>query len=258
MADCQVSLIIPAWNEEAWLRATLERYLPILESNCQEFEVLVVVDGSEDHTREVAESFHDRRVAVLGFEERLGKGGAITAGMRAAKYGTIGFIDADGPVTGLDLLQLLRAVRRCDAAIASRWVTGRRFARRQPVSRMVVGRLWNLLVRLALNLPLADTQCGAKLFQAGALRLALSEVHVNNWAIDAAILFRIARNGGRIVEVPVTYTDRPDSKLSIGKAAPSMLATLLALRLDTSRWRGRFPDRLLHQLGLFFGAGADG
>lgn len=248
MSSCRVSLIIPAWNEESYLGGTLSRYLPILEAHCEAFEILVVVDGTADRTAEIAESFGQRGVRVLRFPERLGKGGALTVGMNAARYGVIGFVDADGPVLPVDLLDLLRTVEFAEVAVASRWVSGSRFVVRQPLSRIAAGRVWNILVRVLLSLPLSDTQCGAKFFRAGVLREALGGLRVTNWAIDAALLYRVSQRGGRIVEVPVTFSDRSDSKLTIGKAAPGMLATLLGLRLDSSRWRGRLPDRALRGL----------
>ncbi len=250
MSAPRVSLIIPAWNEEAVLGSTLRRYLPVLESTCAEHEVLVVVDGAGDRTREIAESFQDRGVRVLSFTERLGKGGALRAGMNVTRHEIVGFVDADGPISAEDLGCLLAQMDRYDGAIGSRWVRGSRFAVRQPPFRVAIGRVWNFLVRILLGLNFADTQCGAKFFRANVLRPALAKVHVTNWAIDVAILFWVARSGGRLVEVPVTFTDRPESKVTIRTAAPVMLATLLALRLDGSRWRGRRLDRLLHRLFL--------
>lgn len=240
-----ISVIVPAWNEVEHLGATLERYLPVLESIADRLEVLVIVDGPPDGTREVVQKFAERDVRLIEFPERLGKGGALIEGMKAAQYDCVGFIDADGPVSPDDLRSIISKVTWFDSVIGSRWIDGSHFVQPQTLGRIAAGRVWNILVRLFLSLPLADTQCGVKFFRKDSLRRALGKVTVTNWAFDAALLYEILQTGGTVMECPVTWSDRPQSKLTVSKAAPAMLASLVSIRASSSRMWRIFPPRLL-------------
>lgn len=225
-----ISLVIPAWNEERDIGVTLTRYLPILQKHTKDFEVLVVADGCTDGTPGIVESFQDSRIRAIRFGTRLGKGGALRLGMLASRYDSVGFVDADGPITPADLGGMIEKLARFDAVIGSRWIRGSRTVKRQPVPRIFASRLWNILVRLVLNMRIADTQCGAKLFRRDALLRALGRVTVNNWAFDTALLYEALRSGDSVLEYPVTWSDRSRSKLKIRRAAPEMLMSLLQLR----------------------------
>lgn len=246
-----ISVVVPAWNEEMRLGATLERYLPVLESMADRLEVLVIVDGHPYGTRDVVERFADRHVRLIEFPDRLGKGGALIEGMKAAQYDCVGFIDADGPVTPDDLRSIVAKVSCFDGVIGSRWIDGSHFAQAQTPGRIAAGRVWNILVRLFLSLPLADTQCGVKFFRKDALRRALRNVTVTNWAFDAALLYEIIQAGGTVKECPVTWSDRPQSKLTVSKAAPAMLASLISIRASNSRLWRIIPPRLISRVAAF-------
>ena len=101
-----LSIVIPAWNEEDRLKSTLDRYLRFLETRNEPFEVIVVSDGAKDRTAELARSYSHRGVRVLEFQSKLGKGGAILAGMREANFEYVGYLDADGPIPPSELLSM--------------------------------------------------------------------------------------------------------------------------------------------------------
>lgn len=226
-----VSLIIPAWNEERRLPGTLEQYVGLLEKYGDQFEVIVVADGVTDRTVEVAAEFAARRVRVLHFERQLGKGGAILEGFRSSKFDFVGFLDADAPITPVNLAFLLAELVESEGVIASRWMHRSVGQGRQSFSRAVFSRIWNILTRAILDLDLHDTQCGAKFFRREAVLKILNQVTLTNWAFDASLLFHFKRAGFRIQEVPVNWIDDPNSKMRLERAIPAMFLSLIGIRL---------------------------
>jgi glycosyltransferase involved in cell wall biosynthesis len=226
-----LSIVIPAWNEEERLGRTLDRYLPALEVRDGPFEVIVVADGVEDRTGEVAESYGHRSVRVLRFPNQLGKGGAILEGIQASQYDSVGYVDADGPILPGDLLALADGLSDFDCMIASRFVEGSRIVDQEPRFRRFAGRLWGSLVRSVLFLKVHDTQCGAKFFRRSSLLPVLKEVAVTNWAFDVSLLYHLAKAKRTIHEQPVTWSHHEDSHLVFRSAAPKMFLSLIGLRL---------------------------
>ena len=223
--------MIPAWNEEARLSQTLEAYLPPLRRSGVPFEVIVVCDGSTDGTFSIASGFAEQGVRVLHAETKLGKGGAVLAGFRSARFSRIGFVDADGPIRPEDLFALADSLDHYDCAIASRLAAGSVTTVRRTASRRVLSRAWSLAVRGLLLLPVRDTQCGAKFFRRSAVSAILRKVALTNWAFDVSILFHVHEAGYSIQEVPVTWTESEGSKLVIVRDVPIMLLSLIGVRV---------------------------
>ena len=240
-----LSIVIPAWNEEDRLKSTLDRYLRFLETRNEPFEVLVVSDGAEDRTAELARSYSHRGVRVLEFQSKLGKGGAILAGMREANFEYVGYLDADGPIPPSELLSMVDALSEVDCVVASRWIRGSNVIRAEPLFNRVAGRLWNFLVRSLLFLPLKDTQCGAKFFRRSVLMPTMRAVSLTNRAFDVDFLYHIRRDGRSIREMPVTWEHNPSTRMPIGKAIPIMFLSLVGLRIMNLPIGGRVPKRLV-------------
>lgn len=236
-----VSIIIPAWNEAARLSATLAKYLPALENRGEPFEVIVVADGQSDDTYGVANAYSSRNVRSIVFPERLGKGGAVLAGFRAAKFDFVGYLDADGPVSPESVHDMIEVLRECDGVVASRWIAGSRIARPQRFARVVLGRGWNVLVRIVLFLPQKDTQCGAKFFRRSVVIPMLRAVAVTDWAFDVDLLFHLKKAGVQVRENPVTWSDGAGSKLQVHRAVPSMMLSLVGIRLMNMPFSKRIP-----------------
>ena len=209
-----LSVIIPAYNESQRLQGTLERCQVRLDACVPSWEIIVADDGSEDDTRAIAEgvSAVEPRVRVLAAEHG-GKGAAVRRGMLAARGRWRFFADAD---LSMDLDQLPHFLaQHADIMIASREAPG---ARRigEPSSRHVIGRLFNLIVRLVALPGIHDTQCGYKLFSAAAVQQLFPAARVNGFAFDVELLYLARRAGFRIVEVPVTWSYRQGSRMRLG------------------------------------------
>lgn len=240
-----LTIVIPAWNEEDRLARTLARYLPSLESRGDAFEVIVVVDGAEDRTGDVAASFGSPNVRVLRFPHKLGKGGAVFAGLRVAKFENVGYLDADGPISPEEMSTLVDYLADVDCVIASRWVRGASGANGEPLFNRLAGRAWNLLTRSLLFLPLRDTQCGAKFFRRSIAGSLLRTVTLTNRAFDVAVLFHIRKNGGSVREVPVSWHHDRATRMPVGRAVPVMFLSLVGVRLMNSPFGKRVPRSLV-------------
>ncbi|MGC2204965.1 MAG: glycosyltransferase [Thermoplasmata archaeon] len=248
-----MSIVIPAWNEEDRLARTLERYVPSLESRADPFEVIVVVDGVRDRTAEVAATFSSRHVRVLQFPTKLGKGGAILAGLREARYEYVGYVDADGPISPQEMYGLVGDLKNVDCVVASRWIRGSSGVSEEPLFNRVAGRVWNFLSRSLLFLPLRDTQCGAKFFKNSVVRPILKTVTVTNRAFDVDFLYHVQKAGGQVKEVPVRWAHDRATRMPVGRAIPVMFISLLGVRVMNSPVGKRVPPSLVQWFTIKYG-----
>lgn len=223
-ADC--TIVVPAYNEEARIGGLLEALAAF------EGPVIVVADGT-DRTAALVRAFGDAHPGLalecLEFPGRLGKGGGIMAGFRAAGTPLVGFMDADGSTDPAEMARLFSFLADADGAIASRWAPGAVVPVRQSAGRRLKSRAFNLLVRLLFGLPYADTQCGAKVFRREAVAPVLGEMTLSGFEFDVELLWRLSRRGARVIEVPTVWYDRGGSKVGGGDSM-EMLRRLVALR----------------------------
>lgn len=213
-APVSLSVVIPAFNEEQRLPGTLATILPFLRSRGETFEVVVVDDGSRDRTAEVA-ALAGPEVRVLKNPGNRGKGYSVRNGMLNALGAWRLMSDADLS-TPIEELERLKAALTdgAEIAIASRAVSGANLEKRQSIMRETSGRFFNLLVR-TLHLPgIKDTQCGFKLFSAAAARAAFTEGTLDGFAFDVEALVLARRAGFKITEVPVTWRNDEQSRVS--------------------------------------------
>ena len=215
----EVSVVLPAYNEEATLRdtvgTTLESLAAFLPAGA--FEVIVAEDGCDDRTPEIADELAaaDERVRHFHSDERLGRGGALEQAFEAADGETLVYFDTDLATDMRHLEELVESVRsgEYDVATGSRWIDGREADR--PVKRGVPSRGYNTLVRLFLRSDLQDHQCGFKAFDREALFALLEDVEDDHWFWDTEVLVRAQRAGYRIKEFPVEWTPRGDTKVDL-------------------------------------------
>ena len=227
-----ISIIIPAFNEEKRLPATLTTVNDFLAASSWEFsEVVVVDDGSRDGTAEAASAAGAR---VLRNPGNRGKGYSVRHGMLEAKGEWALFSDADLSATIEELETLWSAVEREGAAcaIGSRALDRSLIGVHQPAFREQMGRVFNLLVRLETGLPFCDTQCGFKLIQTSAAREIFRRQRLDGFGFDVEVLFIARRLGYRTLEVPVRWNDVAGTKVSTLLGAKGFLDPLKV------RWNG--------------------
>lgn len=229
-----LSIIIPAFNEEARLGRMLDQYLPFFNARyagC--YEILVVVNGSRDRTEDVVREYAraHKPVRFIVDPRPIGKGGAVMLGFAQAQGRLVGFVDADGATPPEAFHELVEHIGAAGAIIASRWMPGAQVSVQQPFKRRLASRLFNALVRLMFGLRISDTQCGAKLLTREAVQVILPHIGITQWAFDVDLLFQLRRAGFAITEIPTTWHDVSGSSLHVGKASLDMFVAMVRLRL---------------------------
>lgn len=250
-----VSLVLPAYNEERRIVPTIEKYLSILESNKQQFEIIVVADGS-DGTADIARKYGGRDVRVASVGHKLGKGGAILTGFRESRFDAIGYVDADGSLSSEDFRAMIQTIGQgeVDCVVASRWLPDSQWVHREPLKKMIASRGFNILTRGLLGLPISDTQCGAKFFRGNLVDRLLHRVTVTNVTWDVGFLYHARKLGARIKEMPVKWDDDPRSRFTVRTLVPIMLLTLLGIRLMNLPLRRFVPRMMLGRFQSLLGA----
>jgi glycosyltransferase involved in cell wall biosynthesis len=237
-----ISIIIPAYNEEKRLPATLAHVISYFRRGGWEFaEILVVDDGSSDATAQVAGHMQDefRALRVLRNPGNRGKGYAVRHGMLECRGAWALFTDADlsSPIEELDKLWQTAEKTGASVAVGSRALDRRLIGVHQSWFRENAGRLFNLVMRLVTGLPFRDTQCGFKLFEAGAAREIFRRQLLDGFGFDVEDLFIARRLGYRAVEVPVRWNDVQGTKVS---PLRGLTAFLDPLRVRWNQIRGRY------------------
>lgn len=240
----ELSVVVPAYEEEKRLPAAFDEMLPYLRKFPGEWELLIVDDGSKDGTAALVEAWSKKepRIRLVRLPENKGKGAAVREGMLAAEGAWRLFRDADSSTEMAELDKFLPIARAgADAVIASRRVETASIARRQKPLRELMGKGFTMLCRILLVWEIRDYTCGFKLFSAKASKEIFSRQTLNRWAFDAEILYLAKNLGYKIVQQPVTWKDEEGSKVRMLKDAIRSFVEILQV-LATS-WSGgyKFP-----------------
>lgn len=240
------SLVIPAYNEEERI-GNLLLSLNMIKDRFH--EIVVVCDGNDrtpDIVRAMSSTFK-----VIEFSNKLGKGGALIEGFKAATGEVIGYVDADGAIGPNDILRVFESVNKdTPVVIASRWLMGSRIVIRQPLIRVILGRIYHYFTFAFLGICQKDTQCGLKAYRREAIYEVLGRLQITNLSIDTAILYHCKLLKYRVLEIPVTWKEVGGSKFSPMKTSLVMLLTLVGLRLAHNSRSRKVKEKLLelHEL----------
>lgn len=236
-----LSIIIPAYNEGARLPKTLPQIASFVEEQPYAAEVIIVNNNSDDDTKVIAAKFAETYPFIHIYDELTqGKGAAVRTGMIAAKGDYLFMADADlsmpiGEVSKFIPPQL----EGYDVAIASREVKGA-VRYNEPAYRHLMGRIFNLIVRVIAVPGFQDTQCGFKCFRRLVALDVLQSQSINGWAFDVELLFIARQRHYQIVEVPINWYYRANSRISPLKDALEMVREVLRIRING--WRGLYEQ----------------
>ncbi len=231
-----LSIIIPAHNEETRLPETLGQVFEFAGKQPYSMEVLVVENGSNDKTFQIARGFTDQfpQLKLLQIPQS-GKGRAVRQGMLAAQgeYRFMCDVDFSMPVGEINRF-LPPVLQGYDVAIASREAHG---AERigEPYYRHFVGRIYNGLIRLLALPGLQDTQCGFKCFRGLVAKDLFRRQTRTGWSFDVEILFIARLLGYKVVEIPISWYFNPQSKISVVRDSFKMGIDILTIRLNALR-----------------------
>jgi glycosyltransferase involved in cell wall biosynthesis len=240
------SIVIPAFNEKARIPATLEAVLHCIRDRQWKAEVIVVNDGSTDSTAQIVRDFARSAPEVRLMENpgNRGKGYSVRAGLLAAQGEVVMFTDSDlsSPIEEAALL-FAAIAEGADIAIGSRWLESNRQTQRQPLYRQFFGRCFNLVTRMVMNLPFADTQCGFKAFTRQAAQTVFQLQTIEGWGFDPEILFIAGKRGLIVKEVAVTWAHDERSRVSYLRDGLKMLRELASIRFKAFCGRYNKPIR---------------
>jgi glycosyltransferase involved in cell wall biosynthesis len=208
--DIRFSLVIPAYNEEHRIAQLFDRI------NGFDGELIAVCDGDDltsDVVQKIAAARPDLIIRCLQFQRRLGKGGGIIEGLKAARGSCVGYLDADGSTGMREMMKLFSQLTRYDGAIGSRWVGGAVLKVRQGTFRQMESRVFNLLIRILFGLNFHDTQCGAKAFKKSAIDTVLPHLISTGFEFDVELLWRLKRAGYSVGEFPIEWENTGNSRV---------------------------------------------
>jgi len=239
-----LSVFLPCYNEQDCLEEVVNDALAAAATVSDDFEVIVVDDGSTDRTGELADHLAEQHPAVRAVHNRpnQGYGGALKAGFAAADKEWVFYSDGDGQFDLAEIARLPAMLGSCDV------VSGVRVDRQDPLRRRLAGWGWNRLIRLTLGLKLDDVDCGFKiyprrLFDEIAERAPLRS---RGAMIDAEVLAKARRLGYRIGQLPVRHLPRRSGQATGGnwRVIACGLAELARLfwHLRLGRWADRTTE----------------
>ena len=241
-----LSIIIPAFNEEARLGTSLARIREYLGEAGRDFrntEVIVVDDGSTDGTADLVRRFIPDFPGLLLVSNgrNRGKGYSVRHGMLKAKRQIALFTDTDLSAPIEELEKLLKALENADVSIGSRAMDRSLIQVHQSRMREMAGIIFNGFVRFFTGLPFLDTQCGFKAFRRERACIAFEQQRSERFGFDPELLFLARRHGLKCVEVPVRWAHSDGTKVHVLHDSLDMFLELIRLRWN---WLlGRYPKQ---------------
>jgi glycosyltransferase involved in cell wall biosynthesis len=228
-----VSIIMPAYNVANSIVDVVMKAKQVMTSITDDYEIIVVNDGSRDATRAVLESLRDSRLKIVDHKDNLGKGAAIKTGVKYANGVYTILLDADGDIDITNITPYLRALRKYDIVVGSK--RHPRSTYQAPFLRKILSLGYNTLVKILLGIRVRDTQTGFKAFKTKYLKLIMKVIIVKRYSWDAEALAVANLLKLRITEEPIHIRQEKQFKI---KDCLEMLLEILGVlyRLRISRW----------------------
>lgn len=235
-----LSIVVPAFNEEARLPASLDDMIAFADKQPYPVEILVIDNNSRDQTHAIVEQYAAKHANIrLLMEKTQGKGAAVRTGMLAAR-GSFRFVcDADLSMPIDEVSKFMPpALEGYDVAIGSREAPGA-VRYNEPAYRHLMGRIFNTIVRLFAVHGFQDTQCGFKMFTAQATEALFPYQTLTGWGFDVEVLFIAQQRGYRIVEVPINWYYKDNTRIHPIRDSIDMFLDVMRIRRNALRGRYR-------------------
>ncbi len=225
-----LSVVIPAYNEEKRIKRTLDFIITYLEKEKDNYEILIVNDGSTDKTRDVILNIKNKKVKILDNPSNKGKGYSVQQGLLAAQKQWVLFTDADLSTPIDELETCLRYADTADIIIGSRNLPMSQIVVKQPFFRSLLGKIFPFCVRLMLLPDIKDSQCGFKLFRTEVAHALAKKQLLHGFCFDAELLFLAKKKMYRVQEIPISWSNDERSKISIFSDSLAMFFDLFRIR----------------------------
>ncbi len=238
--DYDVSIIIPAYNEEGRIEATLRAIHRFFHGKPLTRQVIVVNDGSRDNTAEVLDVLREEitDLTVISNSPNRGKGYAVKKGVEASRGEYILFADADNATPIEEFEKFYPLLKNNKVVIGSRYLSESNVVVGQPWYRVLIGRIGNMLIQFLLLEGVRDTQCGFKAFQHEAAREIFSRMRINGFGFDIEILSIARLLNFPVREVPVSWFNSSESRIRPLRDAIRTFGELVYIKLNL--WGGRY------------------
>ncbi len=225
-----LSVVLPAYNEEAVIRQTISRAISVLSRWTDDFEIVVVDDGSKDRTKECVEfaAQDDDRVKLVNHSTNKGYGAALITGFRSVKKDLVFFMDSDGQFDINDLGRFLPLINEYDA------ILGYRNPRQDTWVRKFNAWGWKQLVRLVFGVRVRDVDCAFKLYH--TVFFQTLDLETRGAMINTEILYKFNRDGYRYTEVGVRHLPREGGQAT-GARPAVILRALHEMFFYARKWR---------------------
>ena len=257
-----LSIVLPAYNEERRILssiAQLRTELPFIDMNHEgellgdRFEIIIVNDGSSDKTgtivRKYINQFPDFVLQLIELPNNKGKGYAVKVGVEVARGKYIVFMDVDLSTPLTELPRLIEAIQKdCAIAIGSRGLPQSEIVKHQPIYREMMGKMFNVLVKLFVIRGVYDTQCGFKAFRAHEARQIFGLLQTYRFSFDVEILLIAQELEITVQEIPIAWHNSSDSSVSPIGDSWEMFYSLLQMKRQVRKNILAKPiaERVLH------------
>jgi dolichyl-phosphate beta-glucosyltransferase len=211
----KISIIIPAYNEEKIINSTIIDIKKKIKNNGLDYEIIVVDDGSSDNTSEIVNNMKEEGVMLIKLKTNQGKGGAVKAGIYKSSGDFLLYTDADNSTSIDHLFDFLPYIKEYDIIIGSRSLPKSKIIIKQPLYKIVIGKIGAILIKKILDLDYHDTQCGFKLFNSKIAKEIFKEVDCSRWAFDFELLKIAKIKKIKVKEMPVTWINNFDTKVKM-------------------------------------------
>lgn len=233
-SNIEISIVVPAYNEQWRIPATLISIIDYFDARGTEYEVIVVNDGSKDDTVAIVQKFEKIRtqVRLISLSRNRGKGEAVKSGMLNAHGKYVLFCDADGATPIQEFERLKKAIDNgAQVAFGSRAMLSSETEVKTVWYRKIIGRTFNLFVNTLLIGEVKDTQCGFKLFTKQSARFLFERQILEGFAFDVEILYLAKKAGMQIQEVAVNWQNVAGSKVNLVVDSTKMFLELFKVLL---------------------------
>lgn len=234
-----LSIVIPAFNEENRIEKTLDSIFDFTERAHYRIELIVVDDGSIDHTAELVEAYRKKPrckeiLHLVKNSRNFGKGYSVRKGMIQSTGEIVLFTDADLSAPIEETKKLISPIlnRHYEIAIGSRALEGSQIGIHQTKSREMAGRIFNHLVRKLTGLEFKDTQCGFKAFHRSVIKRIFKRQRCFDFSFDVEVLYIAKKLGYRIIELPVRWNHMEGTKVNMLRDPIKMFLSLFVIRLN--------------------------
>lgn len=235
-----ISIIVPCYNEGKVVQNNINKILDYMTNKEIKYEIIGVNDGSTDDTEEQLKEMErlNDKVRCISYSRNCGKGKAVQEGIKATKGDVLLFMDAD---LSVDLKAIDKVIEEIDKGndmiIASRRHPNSSTIKSQGLLRKLMGNCCLIITRFMSGLKFKDTQCGFKAFKRELGELFIQKQEIFGWAFDVEYLYIAVKNGYKVVEIPISWKNDEDSKVSPIKSSISFFIELLKIVKNKKKYK---------------------